>query len=139
MEKRELGKLAEESSSDEPRVSDLTEEDLVDMYGLRQTYNVKCFKGQWDEETHPELKMQSLKKRTCRYFMNRNDNLIKTYEQAEKEQIEYMGKKMHKESIEWMQISFLLGITSLVIGIVSRIPNLGLKLSELIIKLKSFF
>jgi len=136
-ELKELGKLAEETLKNQPKISDLTEEDLSDMYGLRQEYYVKCFKGQWDEELHPELKTQSLKKRTCKYFLDRKKNHVKTYEQAEKEQIERMSTKMHKESIEWMQVSFLVGIASLMIGLLSRIPNIGNKLMDLMIRMKN--
>jgi hypothetical protein len=142
-EKRELEKFkdlkdsAECSHEGEQKVSDLTECDLSDMYGLRQEYQIKCFKGQWDEEAHPELKTQSLEDRECKYFASRKENLVKTYEQVEKEQNEKMGVKMHKESLEWMQISFLLGITSLAIGLISRIPNLNEKVSALLVKIRS--
>ena len=135
-EKNELCVLAENVSEDEPKISDLNEQDFEDLYGLRQEYNVKCFKDQWDEETNPELKVQDLKDRTCKYFESRKKNINKTYEQVEKEQNERMGVQMHKETLQWMQISFLVGITSIVIGLISRIPDIENKLSTLLIKLK---
>jgi hypothetical protein len=126
-------------SFSERKVSDLTETDLEDMYGLRQEYDVKCFKDQWDEEIDPELKLQNLKDRDCKYFLNRKKNLGKTHKQAAREQLELMNARMHKETIQWMQVSFSVGIASIIIGLISRIPNAGERFAQVLEKIKQLF
>lgn len=108
----------------------LTLEDTANLDKLHEKFVLKCYKNQWNEKLHPELKRQDLYQRTCEHFLSREENSEKTFDQIEREQVDESTKKRHKETIKWMRIGFLVAVISILIATFSMLPSIVERMFE---------